>query len=327
MKNKNIPLISICVFTYNHEKYIKKTLEGIFMQKVSFPYEVIIHDDASDDKTQLIIENFKEENEIKNLRLIFQDENQLSQGIRIGLETYKKAKGKFIAVCEGDDYWIDEFKLQKQINLLKRNPNCSLCCHAYRKYFQESETFGKKYPKHNVPTMTNIHFFLNNQNFIAFPTVVFKKEIIENPPEFYYKIKYEDLSIKVLSSLKGNIGYIDDIMAIYRIHQKGMSQINKLEFLKNSFYYKELISNFLKTKNIKNKCLIRFRVKILGLILIIGNWKTFSKFFKTLLSRTMGFKGKFFAFYYSIPWVISKFLKYILRNFSHKLNVKKWTSF
>lgn len=122
-------MVSICCIVYNHESYIRQCLDGFIMQKTNFVYEIVIHDDASTDKTAEIIREYeaKYPNIIKP---IYQKENQYSKGIQISA-TYNlpRAKGKYIALCEGDDYWTDPLKLQKQVDFLEINLEYSGCVH------------------------------------------------------------------------------------------------------------------------------------------------------------------------------------------------------
>lgn len=123
------PLISIACITYNHEKYIRRCIEGFLNQKTSFEIEIIIHDDASTDNTANIVKEYADK--YPNLILtILQTENKFSEGIKIWPTfVYPRARGKYIAFCEGDDYWTDPLKLQKQSDFLEANPEYSLCSH------------------------------------------------------------------------------------------------------------------------------------------------------------------------------------------------------
>jgi len=116
-------MVSICCLTYNHAGYIGECLEGIFLQKFNFPYEILIHDDASTDGTQEIIREY-EQKYPEVVKPIYQTENQFSKGVRSisARFNFPRAKGKYIAMCEGDDYWSDPFKLSRQIELLEGNP-------------------------------------------------------------------------------------------------------------------------------------------------------------------------------------------------------------
>ena len=124
-------MVSICCITYNQASYIRDALEGFVNQKTDFAYEVLIHDDASTDGTADIIREYAD----RYPDLIFpilQTENQYSKGLTnvSGTFNFPRARGKYIAMCEGDDYWTDDRKLQKQVDYLEANPGCSLCFHS-----------------------------------------------------------------------------------------------------------------------------------------------------------------------------------------------------
>ena len=122
------PLVSICCITYNHASYIRQCLDGFLMQKVTFPIEIIINDDCSTDGTTDIIRDY--EAKYPNLiKPIYHTENEYSKGTRGMFATYcfPKAKGKYIAMCEGDDYWCDPLKLQMQVDFMESNPDYFLC--------------------------------------------------------------------------------------------------------------------------------------------------------------------------------------------------------
>lgn len=125
--NKLIPLVSICCITYNHEKYIRDAIEGFLIQKTSFPIEIIIHDDASTDNTPNIIKEYT--NNYPNLFVtVLQTENQWSKGggSILARFVFPLARGKYISLCEGDDYWTDPMKLQKQVVFLEHNKDHGL---------------------------------------------------------------------------------------------------------------------------------------------------------------------------------------------------------
>ncbi|MTI64683.1 glycosyltransferase [Methylophaga sp.] len=117
------PVVSICCITYNHEDYIEDALNGFLIQETDFPIEILIHDDASTDRTSDIIRNYQA-NYPKIVKPIYQTENQFSHGKRMNADfNFTRAKGDYLAICEGDDYWVDTSKLQKQVNYLIANPS------------------------------------------------------------------------------------------------------------------------------------------------------------------------------------------------------------
>lgn len=126
--------VSVICTAYNHEKYIRKALDGFVMQETNFQFEVIVHDDASTDNTANIIREY-EEKYPNIIKPIYQTENQFSQGVKIAKEfIYPRIKGKYIASCEGDDYWTDKYKLQKQYDYMESHPECAICVHQATVY-------------------------------------------------------------------------------------------------------------------------------------------------------------------------------------------------
>jgi len=142
----NTPLVSICCLAYNHEPYIRECLDGFMMQQCDFKFEVLIHDDASTDGTADIIREY-EAKFPEILKPIYQTENQYSKGLRniSARLNYPRARGKYIALCEGDDYWTDPLKLQKQVDFLEGNPEYILACHNYKILNYDGETYRDEY--------------------------------------------------------------------------------------------------------------------------------------------------------------------------------------
>ncbi|MCD8543309.1 MAG: glycosyltransferase [Sulfurospirillum cavolei] len=129
-ENPNHCVVSICMLTFNHEDYIHNALNGILMQETDFAFEILVHDDASKDNTAHIIKEY-EIKYPKIIKPIYQTINQHSQGIKISpTYNYPRALGDYVAWCEGDDCWVDEHKLAKQIHLMRENPSCHLSFHA-----------------------------------------------------------------------------------------------------------------------------------------------------------------------------------------------------
>ncbi|OZC34904.1 hypothetical protein B9Q17_09860 [Marinobacter vinifirmus] len=214
-----VPLVSVVCITFNQEKYISEALDSFLAQRTSFPFEVIVHDDCSTDGTRAIIESYvsRYPNIIKP---VFQRENQFSQGKRPTFVASKYTKGRYIALCEGDDYWIDEQKLEKQANFLGNHRDYSAVTHQTVKFF-ESDTsrsqvftevnkdhwelddllFGRKY--HTASLMARGEVFRDN-------------EIPEN-------IVSGDKALSFLLLSLGKIKYFPAPMAVYRKNPGGIS--------------------------------------------------------------------------------------------------------
>lgn len=215
-----LPLVSISCITYNHEKYIRDALEGFLIQKTSFPIEILIHDDASTDETVRIIKEY-EAKYPDLVKPIYQIENQYSKGVKISATyNFPRARGKYIALCEGDDYWTDPLKLQKQVNFLEANPEYSLCFHNATMIYednQESRDFR------NIETREYTGEEILKEWTIPTASVVFRKAMYEplNHPDFMYG----DIILFLSLAEKGKLWGSKEIMSIYRRHAGGITLI------------------------------------------------------------------------------------------------------
>lgn len=220
------PLVSISCITYNHSKFIRECLEGMLMQKTSFEFEILIHDDASTDGTQDIIREYqgKYPNIIKS---ILQRENQYSKGI-FGMNAtfnYPRAKGKYIALCEGDDYWIDPYKLQKQVDFLDQNPEYSMCFHNAIEHWEDGLIADRVFS--NVENRDYSAVEIYEKWTIPTASVVFRKktvdsnrykEVTANP-----KFIYGDIILFLTCSEFGKLKGFSDRMSVYRKHEGGLT--------------------------------------------------------------------------------------------------------
>lgn len=207
------PLVSICCITYNHALYIKQAIEGFLMQKTSFTYEILIHDDASTDGTKEIIKGYEER--FPNIIFpIYQTENQYSKGIRTSYFNTKRAAGEYIALCEGDDYWTDPYKLQKQVDFLDKNPTCSMVftgCEIH-KY-----GVGKRVYTYPELRFLSASDYLKKELLIATASLLFVKSVIplSYSEDWMIRSFAGDFILKNCSLIVGNIGHIPDITCVY----------------------------------------------------------------------------------------------------------------
>lgn len=215
---QNEVMVSICCITYNHAKYIRQALDGFLMQKTNFKYEILIHDDASTDETADIIREY--ENKYPDIiKPIYQTVNQYSQGIKLSKYNYERVKGKYIAECEGDDYWCDENKLQKQVDYMEKNPECSFCFHnayildnkkgKYKKFISKNRKF---YKKSNTYTMGELELL----QFIPTASFLYRSENFKKMPDWFYEYNISDLPLKLIMTSFGYAYYVDEIMSVYR---------------------------------------------------------------------------------------------------------------
>lgn len=237
------PLVSVIMITYGHEKYIEEAIRGVFLQKTNFPLELIISNDNSPDSTDEIVKNIiKSAPENISVNYIQHPENiGMHHNFTSALRT---AQGKYIAVCEGDDYWTDENKLQKQIDFLEKNEDFTLTFHNV--FIRNGETlradldYEKRLSSKNVYTIND----LSKGNFIHTLSVVFRNIKIEFP-EWYFSSFLGDYPIWLWLSKKGKIKYFPEKMGVYRENVgvwSGKSQEER-EF-KTMLVLKNLIPDF-----------------------------------------------------------------------------------
>jgi glycosyltransferase involved in cell wall biosynthesis len=227
------PLVSVCCITYNHELYIRDAIEGFLMQETSFPFEVIIHDDASKDHTVDIIREYVARYP-RIIKPIFQEKNQYSKGIKISPTfVWPKAKGKYVALCEGDDYWTDQLKLQIQITEMSKYPECDISFHIASMYYVDKSRpnmiFGQVRNKTGIVPLKEV--IRGGGGFFATASIVVRKKILEELPRWFYKeAPVGDLFVQLYGAKRGGALYINKNMATYRAMVPGSwSQRNQEE--------------------------------------------------------------------------------------------------
>lgn len=227
--NISKPVVSICCITFMHEKYIEQALDSFLAQETSFPFEIIVRDDCSTDNTINIIENYAIKYP-KIVKTIFKKENTHSKGIKPFNETFKKAKGKYIALCEGDDYWIDNLKIQKQFNILESNTDIK-GVHTKISYVDKDNNLLGVSDRVKKGFEIIDYKYLAQQNTIHTCSLMFVKDVIDNDLyEMLNKSPVGDLVIFLKISLMGKIAYIDKNMSAYR---KGVGIMQTWSYEKN----------------------------------------------------------------------------------------------
>lgn len=230
-------IVSIITLTYNHEPYIRECLDGILMQQTSFKFELLIHDDASTDNTANIIREY-ESKYPEIIKPIYQIENQYSKKVPIGATyLYPRAKGKYIALCEGDDYWTDPLKLQKQVDYLESHPDYVMCSHRFKQFFQDEQRFFPDwYSDVTTDVIYDLESLINGLWYHHPLSVVFRRSALYLDEYSRYPINTDAvLFFHLLKSGKGIL--FNQECAVYRIHQDGiwtmigMNNQRKHEFL------------------------------------------------------------------------------------------------
>lgn len=225
------PLVSICCTTYNHARYIRQALDGFLSQKCDFPIEILVHDDASTDGTADILAGYAERYPGVVLPM-FETENQYSKGVPIN-ETFNfpRARGKYIALCEGDDYWREETKLARQIAHMEGDPGCTFCFtnglihdesgkapdRPFLPYYPEDRALYTG--KSRAYTLSEMAAF----NFIPTASFVFRVDALRSlPPEFTgRRCEHGDLRMKLYLTACGHAWYEHVLGCVYRQNVSG----------------------------------------------------------------------------------------------------------
>lgn len=206
--------------TYNQAKFIRQALDGFVMQKTNFPFEVIVHDDASTDGTTDIIREYAEKYP-DIIKPIIQTENQWVAGGKIWLRfIWPAIHGEYVAVCDGDDYWTDPNKLQKQADFLDNNPDYSICFHTVSGFFEDGSAPDFILEPGLDARDINLHNLLWS-NFIANCSVMYRW--INPIKEWPCGVYPGDWFLHLLHAKHGQIKYIPETMARYRRHKGGVS--------------------------------------------------------------------------------------------------------
>lgn len=240
--------VSVCVPTYNHKDYIASMLDGALEQKTTFPFEIVIGDDGSTDGSQDIIRSYQEKYP-DIIRAFLHQENQGPfeprefAGRNNVLQLLKACQGEYVAMCEGDDYWTDACKLQKQVDFMDNNPDFSICHHNMLVTYEdgsESHLFNKD----NQPLVSTINDILHDRWFMATASWLYRNYFLtENFAAWHATAAAGDWALSIQLAAKGKIAYLPEVMGVYRKHSAGLSNVHSHSnkwFLRNR---KEMFEN------------------------------------------------------------------------------------
>lgn len=242
----DLPLVSICCITFNHSQYIADALDSFLIQKTTFPFEIIVRDDCSTDGTTEIIREYAE-NFPRLIKPIYESSNQYSQGVQPFPVVMSHAQGKYIAICEGDDYWTDPTKLQKQFDFLQTHPDFSMIFHNATIHDYSEYGDINVYP-HNIALPSgeiSIAQILITK-IVPTASVVFRSSI-DLSPYFAKRYPVGDTPLFMFLGKFGKIYYSDETTSVYRLLPTGMVKsalIKSESHIAFLTYYKDLMVFF-----------------------------------------------------------------------------------
>lgn len=219
----NKPLVSISCITFNHGKYLREALDSFLMQERDFDIEILIHDDHSTDDTIDIIKEYTERYP-DIMRPMYEEENQYSKGISniSGVFNFPRAIGKYIAMCEGDDYWSDPLKLKKQAAYMEAHPECALCCHAAGIVAEDGafRTVEELKPFAGSGVIKAEDVISKKEN-IPTASLFFRTEYAKQLPQWYFDCPVGDIPLQLAMLMHGSVYYFNESMSMYRMGRAG----------------------------------------------------------------------------------------------------------
>ena len=240
-----VPIVSVHMITYNHAPYIAQAIQGILQQKTNFPFELVIGEDCSNDETREIVFEYQLKYP-RVIRVITSDKN-------IGMimnwcQIMKECRGKYIALCEGDDYWTSPYKLQKQVDFLDSHTECSACFHNVNVEFENNPERNHIFHNTNMKDVFTL-FDIVSGHFIPTCSTIFRAGLFGEFPSWYLKMPMGDWPLHVLNAQYGDYGYINEILANYRVHDGGTwSSQSRVDILKKTISAENVVNHYLNYK-------------------------------------------------------------------------------
>lgn len=212
------PMVSVHMITYNHEPYIAEAIEGVLGQKTDFPIELIIGEDCSTDNTRAIVLEYQRQYP-QLIRVLVPSRNV---GMQVnGRRVLDACRGAFVAFCEGDDYWIDPKKLEKQVAFMERNPNLSMTFHAARIVYADGSGRSQTHRYRGRSKVSPKEVVLGGGSFYPTCSAMFRRAVFDDYPVFLRTAPVGDAMMALNAIMKGDVGYIDEIMAVYNSAVRG----------------------------------------------------------------------------------------------------------
>jgi glycosyltransferase involved in cell wall biosynthesis len=238
--------LRVVMTTYNQERFIAQAIESVLMQQVDFEFEVVIIEDFSTDRTRQIVLGYQQKKP-RQIKLVLSDRNRNdSRNFAHAIET---AESQYIALLEGDDYWTSPHKLQKQVDFLDQHPECAVCFHNALMHFDNEVDPPRPFNPADQKAISSLDDLLPG-NFLATCSVVFRQGLFEKFPEWFFTLPFGDWPLHILNAQHGKIGYIDEMMSVYRVHSNGLwSRLNPVERMEKINYCLETIRPYLDNKH------------------------------------------------------------------------------
>lgn len=270
--------VSVCLITYGHEKYIRHAIEGVLMQQCNFEVELIIANDCSPDKTDIIVQDILKNHSKKSWVKYFNKDKNIGMMPNF-IFALEQCVGKYIALCDGDDYWTDPYKLQKQVDVLDANPHLVGCFHnSEERYWNDYSKASSLYLSFSGDKEVSIRD-LTKYNMVPTASIVFKRSIADEVfTEMFVSLPIGDWPLHLLNTRNGNYYYLPQVMSVRNLnpysvwgmqdHEKNVAQIVRVyNILIESGWFNENVIDQLKIgrENLENSIKPKKDIETLGL--------------------------------------------------------------
>ncbi len=244
-----LPIVSVCCTTFNQKKYIEQCIDSFLSQKTRFPVEIIIHDDASTDGTSEIIACYQSRFPTL-IKPIFQDENQFSKGVWVNRYCFEEARGKFIAICHGDDFWTDSDKLQRQVEVLLRI-DADICGHPAKEIDADGTERGSTtgYRVDEITHFDASELMRGDGNMLPYGSIMMTEAASTNMLRYMPPVRFHT-GTQLLGALRNGLVVMPQIMSVYRKDVPGSTTeilLGDLEKTTNTIVRKVGVVKFLRT--------------------------------------------------------------------------------
>ena len=220
-----VPLVTVDIATYNHERFIRRAVESALSQRTTFPFEIIIGEDCSTDRTREIVRELQRMHPDR-IKLLLQ---QANVGCSANLASIRaEYRGRYVAFLEGDDYWTDPSKLQRQVDFMETHPACMVCHHRIEAVDDATGAVAYEFPEPEYRRTADWKDLLR-VNFIQTCSTVYRREALIAITPALKRLKMLDWVTALFAARRGSIGYIDRGMAVYRLHGASMWQARPYE--------------------------------------------------------------------------------------------------
>ena len=308
------PKVSVCLITYKHEAYLETCLESIITQQINFPIEILIGEDHSPDQTASIVEKYA----LQYPHLIKAYIRPKNVGSKINfVHCFLECRGEYIVHIEGDDYWTDTQKLQRQVDFLDQNPQASACFHNATIIYEDGSGRNPEIinPPNQKKWIQSGDFLVEKETwFMATASVMMRKKLVKTLPEWFLDSKSGDIPLYVILAEQGEIAYLENNMSVYRKNEGGLSYTDSTSselFLKNRIFMYARINEHTKFKFDPQIRQILFEYKLM-LINSSKNqknaWRKAFYFLKAMTYKTPSnwIQWKYYLKNYGIPGPLIK---------------------